>query len=209
MGMRHMLGGLLRGAPAVVQPTAISLAEPEPIGLPGPWLYGIALGMHAEEGEGAERSAIGTLLVDFKYAGHRALARPLGEALARAVASWRSKVVIHIPSARRSSFEPACELARAVARGLRVRCLPHFIARTRTIEPQKDLVSLSEKRENVRGAFRARRPELVTGRRALIVDDVYDSGATLEEAWRVVREAGASEIAVAAVTKTRFQRGDW
>jgi predicted amidophosphoribosyltransferase len=70
-------------------------------------------------------------------------------------------------------------------------------------------VSLSEKRENVRGAFRARRPELVTGRWALIVDDVYDSGATLEETWRAVREAGAAEIAVAAVTRTRFQRGDW
>ena len=42
----------------------------------------------------------------------------------------------------------------------------------------------------------------------LIVDDVYDSGATLEEAWRVVKEAGAAEIVVGAVTKTRYQRGD-
>jgi predicted amidophosphoribosyltransferase len=116
--------------------------------------------------------------------------------------------VLHVPSARRSSFEPACELALAAARTLRVRCLPHFLARTRIVRPQKDLTSVSEKKKNVRGAFRARRPELVRGRRVLIVDDVYDSGATLEEAWRAVREAGAVEIAVAAVTKTRYQRGD-
>jgi predicted amidophosphoribosyltransferase len=186
----------------------LALAD-APIPLPGPWSYGIALGMHAEEGEGAERSAVGALLIDFKYAGHRALARPLGEALARVVAPWRPEVVVHVPSTRRSSFEPACELARAAAKALRVRCLPHFITRTRTIRPQKDLTSLSEKKENVREAFRARRPELVKGRRVLIVDDVYDSGATLEETWRAVREAGAAEIAVAAVTRTRFQRGDW
>jgi predicted amidophosphoribosyltransferase len=199
--MLQMLGKLLGRSPAEGQPSAISLAELEPIILPGPWSLGIALGMHAEEGEGAERSAIGALLVDFKYAGHRALAR--------VVAPWRPEVVVHVPSTRRSSFEPACELARAAARALRVRCLPHFITRTRTIRPQKDLTSLSEKKENVREAFRARRPELVKGRRVLIVDDVYDSGATLEETWRAVREAGAAEIAVAAVTRTRFQRGDW
>jgi len=209
MRLVDMLRSLLRPLPAVVQPSAISLAELEPLPLPGPWSLGVALGMHAEDSEGTERSAIGALLAEFKYAGYRALARPLGEALARAVAPWHPEVVVHVPYTRRSSFEPACELSRATARALRVRCLPHFIARTRTIIPQKDLTSLSEKKENICEAFRVRRPELVRGRRALIVDDVYDSGATLEEAWRVARKAGAAEIAVAAVTKTRFQRGDW
>ena len=135
MRVCHMLGGLLRRSAAEGQPSAMSLAEVEPIPLPGPWWHGIALGMHAEDSEGTERSAIGALLVEFKYAGHRALARPLGEALARAVAPWRPEVVVHVPSTRRSSFEPACELSRATARSLRVRCLPHFIARTRTIIP--------------------------------------------------------------------------
>jgi predicted amidophosphoribosyltransferase len=107
-----------------------------------------------------------------------------------------------------SAFEPACELARAAAGALRVPCLPRFIAVTRKIAPQKDLVSLNEKKENVRGAFKVRRADLVRGRRVLIVDDVYDSGATLEEAWRAVKEAGVSDIIVAAVAKTRFREGD-
>ncbi|MFB3881869.1 MAG: ComF family protein [Armatimonadota bacterium] len=208
MGILGELGGLLRRSPAEGRPIGDLLAELEPIPLPGPWSCGIALGMHAEEGEGSERSEIGALLVEFKYAGHRALARPLGEALGRAVSARQAEVVVHIPSSRRHSFEPACELARSAARALRIRCLPHFIAVTRKVRPQKDLVSLSEKKENVRGAFKVRRAELIRGRRVLIVDDVYDSGATLEEAWRAVKDAGAAEIVVAAVTKTRYQRGD-
>jgi len=208
MGMRHMLGGLLHRSPSTNGTGAVLVAELEPIPLPGPWSYGVALGMHSEEGEGTERSEIGELLARFEYAGQRSLGRMLGEALAKAVAPWRPEVVVHIPSSRRHAFEPACELARATARALRVRCLPRFIALTRAVQPQKDLTSLSEKKENVRGAFKVRRAELIRGRRVLIVDDVYDSGATLEEAWRVVDEAGAADITVAAVTKTRYQRDD-
>jgi predicted amidophosphoribosyltransferase len=204
----QLLGNLLARPPAEGRPSAMLLSDLEPIPLPGPWSYGIALGMHAQDEEGTERSPIGALLVDFKYAGHRPLARPLGEALAQTLGSRRPDVVTHIPSTRRGSFEPACELARATARALRVACLPHFIAVTRKVTPQKDLTSLSEKKENVRGAFNVRRPELVKGRQVLIVDDVYDSGATLEEAWRAVRKAGASDIIVATVTRTRFQRAD-
>ncbi len=198
----RVLGNLLARSPAVDQPAA--LPDIEPVPLPGPWSFGIALGMHAERDGEKERSRIGELLTTFKYAGHRALARPFGGAIAEAVSAHRPQVVIHIPSSRRSSFEPACELALAAARALRVRCLPHLIALTRTVAPQKDLASLSEKRENIGGAFRVRRPGLIEGMRALIVDDVYDSGATLEEAWRAVSEAGAAGVIIATVTKTRL-----
>lgn len=208
MRVSDMLGKVLSRSPVEGPPSAVSLADLEAIPLPGPWSRGIALGMHAQDAEGTERSEIGELLVRFKYGGERSLGRMLGAALGRAVSAQQSEVVVHIPSSRRHAFEPACELARSAARSLRVRCLPRFIALTRKVRPQKDLVSLSEKKENVRGAFKVRRAELIRGRRVLIVDDVYDSGATLEEAWRVVKEAGAAEIVVGAVTKTRYQRGD-
>lgn len=205
----HLLGKLLTRRRAERRPArAPAVSDTEPLALPGPWSHGIALGMHAQEAEGTERSEIGELLVRFKYGGERSLARMLGEALAKAVAPRRPEVVVHIPSSRRHAFEPACELARTTTRALGVRCLPRFIALTRAVQPQKDLTSLSEKKENVRGAFKVRRAELIRGRRVLIVDDVYDSGATLEEAWRVVDEAGAADITVAAVTRTRYLRGD-
>ena len=178
----------------------------EPITLPGPWSRGIALGMHSESSPGStdERTEIGLLLARFKYQGERRLARPLGEALAGAVQGLSFDLIVHVPSSRRSTYEPACELGRATARALRVRCLPHLLRLTRRISPQKDLVNQDGKWENVQGAFQVRRPEFVRGRRVLVVDDVYDSGATLGEACRALKAAGAADIAVAAVTKTRL-----
>ena len=44
------------------------------------------------------------------------------------------------------------------------------------------------------------RPDLqrpVLGRKALIVDDVFDTGLSLSEAARLVRDAGASEVLTA------------
>jgi hypoxanthine phosphoribosyltransferase len=44
----------------------------------------------------------------------------------------------------------------------------------------------------------------LVGRRALIVDDVFDSGLSLSEASRLVRDAGASEVLTAV-----FARKPW
>jgi predicted amidophosphoribosyltransferase len=65
-------------------------------------------------------------------------------------------------------------------------------------------VNRDGKWENVQGAFQVRRLEFVQGKRVLVVDDVYDSGATLGEAYRALKAAGAADIVVATVTKTRW-----
>jgi predicted amidophosphoribosyltransferase len=180
--------------------------------LPGPWPWGVALGMHSadEDAQGDTRTEIGALLARFKYGGERHLAGLLGRALAEAVQRWPGwqdlEVLVHIPSAQRRHYESACELARVAAKALGIGCLPRLIARTRQMAAQKDLTRWQEKRKNVEGAFRVRRADLVRGKKLLLVDDVYDSGATVEECWRLLHEAGAAEVAVATVTKTRFRR---
>jgi len=199
---------LLPGRACQGLPVAVEAGEPG--SLPGPWPAGMALAMHSrEEREG--RTATADLLDRFKYAGERTLAPLLGRALAEAVRSRpgfeQVEAVVHVPATtRRPRVEPACDLAREVAKALRVRCLPGLVARTREMEHQKDIVRWAEKTENVRGAFRVRRPEFLRGRKLLLVDDVYDSGATLEEAWRTVMQAGAREVVVAAITRTRYRR---
>ncbi len=169
--------------------------------------------MHSEAEGGTEgtRTGVGDLLSRFKYAGEVALGPLLGEAMAGAVvmdpAYLDVDVVTHIPpTVRRGGPEPACELALVLARALRVRCLPRLMARTRRTALQKDVFRWAEKRQNVAGALRVRRPDLLRDKKVLLVDDVYDSGATLEEGWRALKEAGAREVVVATVTRTRYRR---
>lgn len=50
------------------------------------------------------------------------------------------------------------------------------------------------RRENVKGTFAVRRPELVRGRTVLLVDDIMTTGATLAECGRELKASGAARV---------------
>jgi predicted amidophosphoribosyltransferase len=54
----------------------------------------------------------------------------------------------------------------------------------------------------MRGAFAIAKPEQVSGREFLLVDDVFTTGTTVSECARVLRRAGASKVWVATVART-------
>ena len=58
-----------------------------------------------------------------------------------------------------------------------------------------------ERRENVKDAFEARRPEELRGKTILLVDDVCTTGATLEACARALKEAGARRIGALTVAR--------
>ncbi|MHC1717396.1 MAG: ComF family protein [Acidaminococcaceae bacterium] len=65
------------------------------------------------------------------------------------------------------------------------------LARIRSTKPQYGL-DRSERRKNVRGCFNTIRD--IRGKSILLVDDIFTSGATTEEAAYILRKQGASHI---------------
>lgn len=65
----------------------------------------------------------------------------------------------------------------------------------------KDFETEREKFENIRGAFEVVRNAPLQGRRIILVDDIYESGATLHELASELRRAGAEVLGLVA-TKT-------
>jgi predicted amidophosphoribosyltransferase len=74
------------------------------------------------------------------------------------------------------------------------------LVKTRPTWPQKEMKTLAQKRANVAGAFAVQGE--VAGQRILLVDDLYDSGATLEEITRVLLRNGARQVNVLTWTRT-------
>jgi ComF family protein len=92
-------------------------------------------------------------------------------------------------------------LAAELGRGLGLPVLARVLRRCRNTLPQKNLVP-RERFRNVRGAFRlAGRRSGLTGRRVALVDDVMTTGATADEAARLLKRAGAATVVVVVLAR--------
>ncbi|PVW06128.1 phosphoribosyltransferase [Microbacterium sp. Gd 4-13] len=137
-----------------------------------------------------------------KEEGRTALARPLGAALGAALAVLPAGAAfVPVPTStasmrRRGYRVPELLLRRAgvpVDRALRI---------VRATGDQRAL-GIDERRANVEHSLVARG---VAGRRVIVVDDVVTTGATLGEAVRALRAAGADVVGAATAAATPRRR---
>jgi predicted amidophosphoribosyltransferase len=77
---------------------------------------------------------------------------------------------------------------------------PFVLLRTKETLPQTQL-SEEERRRNVRGAFAVNPQRSVDGKKVLLVDDVFTSGATVNECSRTLKRAGAEEVTVLTLAR--------
>jgi ComF family protein len=99
-------------------------------------------------------------------------------------------------------FNQAELLARPLARRYGLR-FSSAMRRSRYTKSQAGLTE-AQRRENLKGSFRVTRPREIEGKRVLLVDDVFTTGATLRAAAAVLKSAGASHVA--ALTLARVDR---
>lgn len=143
-------------------------------------------------------SPIAVALHHYKYGRDVTLAPALGDFLAaRSPIEVDHDAVVpvplHVDRLRWRGFNQALLLARPLARHARAALAPLALERSRPTTPQVGLGE-SERRRNVRGAFRVRPGLAARGRSFLLVDDVMTTGATLNECARVLRQAGAVRV---------------
>jgi len=140
----------------------------------------------------------------FKYERQRAMMGFLGGFMEDAAARWSGgatlvvAVPLHKRRLRHRGFNQSLFLAERAAVKLGVPLSLDALTRTRYTRPQVDL-DPSEREKNVRGAFSVTRPDEVKGQSVILVDDVYTTGATVNECARVLKKAGAKSVRVLTV----------
>jgi ATP-dependent DNA helicase RecQ len=187
-------------------PRAIAkfLARTEEQPLSGPWSTGYALGLyHRISGANDRRTLIGGLLYRLKYCGEMAALPYLVRGVVGLCAAHPElrdvDGLVPVPPSTRRSRDVVSSLALALGPQLGRPVWP-VLTKTRWTGPQKSMRTLSQKQANVAGAFAVAAD--VRGLRLLVVDDLYDSGATLAEASRVLHAAGVAGLCVVALART-------
>jgi ComF family protein len=105
-------------------------------------------------------------------------------------------------------FNQSAELARAVAKLAGLPFAPAAVERKRPTAKQVGL-SAKAREDNVRGAFRVppEREIEIVGRRVLVIDDVYTTGATVFALAKALKRSGAAHVDV--LTFARVLPGDF
>lgn len=138
-----------------------------------------------------------------KYTDRTDLAPMMAEWMVRASegAVAEADAIVPVPLHRfrlwQRRFNQSAELARAISQQSGRPMLATALVRQRRTARQVGL-GATQRQDNVRGAFvvtDAGRP-LVFGRRLVLVDDVYTTGATVSAATRALKRAGAVEVTV-------------
>lgn len=158
--------------------------------------------------EAIEGHPLREVLQRFKYGRKLSLGKPLGRLMARDCAPFfhgcAFDVIVPVPlhpkRLRWRGFNQALVLARAVGRGWGVPVDPFILVRSRETPPQTQLAE-EERRKNVRGAFALDQRKTVKGKIVLLVDDVYTSGATVNECSRALRRGGAKGVCVLTLAR--------
>jgi ComF family protein len=130
-----------------------------------------------------------------KHAGRLGLLQHLAALLAAQapadlmLRSWDAvlPVPLHWLRRWRRGFNQAEVLARAVGRCHGLPWAGGCLARVRATPPQHG--DAAERRRNVRNAFAVRHPERIAGKRLLLVDDVFTTGATVNACASALRDA--------------------
>ena len=80
--------------------------------------------------------------------------------------------------------------------------ISHKLVKSRQTSEQKVFQNGWLKQDNVKDAFSYLSPEEIIGKRIILIDDIYDSGATMKEIGKMLTAMGAETIVPIAIAKT-------
>ncbi|MFH0712846.1 MAG: ComF family protein [Candidatus Jorgensenbacteria bacterium] len=161
-----------------------------------------------------EISAVRELIHALKYQRIKTALRPISEIVGKYVektigdskSGIQNFIIVPVPlylkKERERGFNQATLIAGLLNKNLGIDILENNLVRKRKTNSQTKTKNYEEREKNVADCFEVKCPELIAGKNVILVDDVFTSGATMREAVRVLKNAGARKIIGFVVAKT-------
>lgn len=148
----------------------------------------------------------------FKYEGIKQLKEPLGILLALYLESMIGRfeinirnfivtpVPLHSKRLRDRGFNQAFLLAEKVSEHFSIET-DELLVRIKNNAPQVGIQGREARLKNMKEVFAPRGTNEINGKGIIVVDDVFTSGATMNEAVRVLKKSGARQVIALVLAK--------
>ena len=110
-------------------------------------------------------------------------------------------VPLHPSREHDRGFNQALVLARELARLSKLPLDEHSLVRRLHTPMHRAGMDATARRHSVAGAFEVRHGDLIAGKRVLLVDDVFTTGATVSECATALQGAGAEQVFTLAIAR--------
>lgn len=109
-------------------------------------------------------------------------------------------VPLHIKRLRERGFNQSLILARAIGSKQKIAVNFSVLKRHKYTLTQTGYHK-QERKENIKGAFEVTDSKKIAGRNILLIDDVYTTGATVNECAKILIKAGAQKVSVLTLAR--------
>lgn len=148
-------------------------------------------------------------LLRYKFSGKAHYAQAYGRFLALRISQRFGDgfdVLTYVPVSARRRFSRGYDQVRLLAQAVGDELGCGFVKTLRKVRHNVAQSSIKEderRRANVLGVYRVRAPDLIRGKRVLLLDDIITTGSTVSECAKTLKLSGATEVLCAAMATRR------
>ena len=139
-----------------------------------------------------------------KYQGVKQLAKPLAELVKERI--WKKLetenwLVVPVPLSKNKLRHRGYNQAEMIAGELSGDVRADILFKKFHTKSQVEVKNKEERLANIVGSFEIKNPETIKGKKIILIDDVFTTGATMREAKKVLKEAGAKKVVGVVVAR--------
>jgi len=139
-----------------------------------------------------------------KYQGVKQLAKPLAELIKERI--WKKLetgdwLIVPVPLSKNKLRHRGYNQAELIARELPGNVRADVLFKKFHTKSQVEVKDKEERLANIIGSFEVRNPEKIKGKKIILIDDVLTTGATMREAKKVFKQAGAKKVVGVVVAR--------
>ena len=188
-----------------------------PIFLRGPWRSGFALDLQTTssvligtDSAGHKRfdtirRPMGELLYRLKYGNDPTAVGGIVETVAGFLQTWKAEIdcIVPVPPSKGRKLQPLLAVAKALCEHTGIPLRTGCVTKVRATTQLKDETDYDKKVEVLNGALTVDRG-VTQGARILLLDDLYQTGATVDTITRkLLQDGGAAAVYLLTLTKSR------